>query len=233
MDHAALTTALASVQRLEGVAGAMLFKGRNAVHRQMPFSEGRAFDLMEVLGEMLDGYRQVNRRIRQMYLQFDAGSLLVLPQERAALVFFLTNRADADLVASAGTVFLRDFSVVIAGLPDQPTATSISAGPQIEEMVVTTPRMAQQMVQKQEIRMTNWGTLRKQIEALLGKVMGRAQVVMMIDRVIARLGIDDPYRAQPAELRKLAMTLMEQVPNTSKRAALMSELEPILQENSL
>ena len=81
MDHSSLITAIASVQRLEGVAGAMLFKGRNAIHKHMPFSDGRTLDVMDVLGEMLEGYRQVKRRVRQVFFQFDGGVLLVLVQD--------------------------------------------------------------------------------------------------------------------------------------------------------
>jgi hypothetical protein len=229
MDLSALTTAIASVQRLDGVAGSFLFKGRNAIHKQMPFSDGRTLDLMDVLGEMLDGYRQVRRKIRQVYLEFDGGVLLILVQDTSALVFFLTGRADADLVASAGTVLLKDFAVFLAGVSDQ-----VSTAPaQIEELIVTTPRAAQQMATKQEAQLNTWGPLRKQVEALLGKVMGRAQVVAMIDRQLVKLGIDDPYRMPASGLRNLATALIEVVPNTSKRAALLSELETVLQEHHL
>ena len=234
MTNSALVTALASLQRLEGVAGSLLYKGRNVVHRQMPFSEGRTHDLIQVLSEMLEGYWQVNRKIRQLFMQFDGGSLLVLVQERSVLVFFLTSRSDTDLIASAGTVLMRDFALALAELDEDAVAVANTAAPQIEELIVTTPRMAQQRAQqKDEARITNWGTLRKQLEALLGKVMGRAQVVSMIDRLIAKQGIDDPYRAQPAQLRALAEAVINQVPNTAKRNALMSELEPILAEHSL
>jgi hypothetical protein len=231
MDHSALITAIASVQRLDGVAGSFLFKGRNAIHKQMPFSDGRTLDLMDVLGEMLDGYQQVRRRIRQIYFQFDAGVLLMLVQDTTALVFFLTSRADPDLVASAGTVLLKDFSAYLAGLSSQPGATP--ATPAIEELIVATPRAAQEMAAKREARVNNWGVLRKQVEALLGKVMGRAQVVAMIDRKLTTLGIDDPYRLPADELRGVATKMIEVVPNTSKRAALLSELESVLQEHQL
>ena len=103
-----LIAAVAALQRLDGVAGVMLFKGHNTVHKQMPFSDGRALDLREIVGQMLDGYRQVRRKMRQVYLEFDGGVLLLLIQEESALVLLLTARADADLVASAGTVLMND-----------------------------------------------------------------------------------------------------------------------------
>ena len=51
-------SATAALQRLDGVAGVLLFKGRNTIHRQMPFSETRAEDPRESLEEMPPGYRQ-------------------------------------------------------------------------------------------------------------------------------------------------------------------------------
>ena len=232
MDHSSLITAIASVQRLEGVAGAMMFKGRNAIHKHMPFSDGRTLDVMDVLGEMLDGYRQVKRRIRQIFFQFDGGVLLVLVQEQSALVFFLTSRSDSDLVASAGTVLLRDYAAYLAGLSDQAgTARAPTNGSVVEELIATTPRSEQQISRAESARVNNWGSLRKQIEALLGKVMGRAQVNMMIDRIIIKRGIDDPYRLPFAETKALAIALIEQVPNTTKRQALLSELESVLDEH--
>lgn len=232
MDHSSLITAIASVQRLEGVAGAMLFKGRNAIHKHMPFSDGRTLDVMDVLGEMLEGYRQVKRRVRQVFFQFDGGTLLILVQEQSALVFFLTSKSDTDLVASAGTVLLRDFAGYLAGVSDQAGSTvSSNNGSAVEELIAATPRSVQQIARTDEARVNNWGSLRKHIEALLGKVMGRAQVNMMIDRVIAKRGIDDPYRLPFPELRALAIVLIEQVPNTAKRQALLSELESVLEDH--
>lgn len=232
MDHSSLITAIASVQRLEGVAGAMLFKGRNAIHKHMPFSDGRTLDVMDVLAEMLDGYRQVKRRVRQVFFQFDGGVLLVLVQDQAALVFFLTSRSDTDMVASAGTVLLRDFAAYLTGLSDRAGATpAANSGSAVEELIAATPRSVQQIARTEEARVNNWGSLRKHIEALLGKVMGRAQVNMMIDRVIAKRGIDDPYRLPFSELKALAIVLIEQVPNTAKRQALLSELESVLDDH--
>ena len=101
-------TAAAALQRLDGVAGILLFKGKHHIHRQMPFSEARAEELRERVEELLAGYRQVRRRVRQIYLAFDGGVLLVMTGEEATLVFFLTARADPDLAASAGSVLLAD-----------------------------------------------------------------------------------------------------------------------------
>ena len=43
----------AALQRLDGIAGVLLFKGRHTIHRQMPFSETRAEELRERLAHWL------------------------------------------------------------------------------------------------------------------------------------------------------------------------------------
>jgi hypothetical protein len=79
----------------------------------------------------------------------------------------------------------------------------------------------------------NWGQIRKQLEGILGKVMGRAQLSMMIDRTLVKRGTPDPYSLPGTEVRKLAVALVEQVPNNTKRKALMSELETVLADHRL
>lgn len=107
-------TAAASLQRLDGVAGVMLFKGRHTIHRQMPFSDTRAEELREIIGQMLEGYRQVRRKIRQIYLEFDGGVLLAVVQDESVMLFFLTSRADSDLAASAASVMLNDHASILS-----------------------------------------------------------------------------------------------------------------------
>ena len=225
-----LIAAVAALQRLEGVAGVMLFKGRNTIHRQMPFSEGRALDLTDTLSQMLDGYRQVRRKMRQVYLEFDGGVLLLLVLDDSVLVFLLTGRADADLAASAATVLLNDHATLLAGLSMEPGASTPRTEDGIEELVVTSPRRLQQMTDKAEVVVNNWGQVRKVIEGILGKVMGRAQVSNLIDRTLQENGTDDPYRLNPNQVRKLAISVIEHIPNVAKRRQLLSELDSHLDE---
>ncbi len=230
MTANSLIAAAASLQRLEGVAGVVLFKGRNTVHKQMPFSDGRALDLQETISQMVDGYRQVRRKMRQIYLEFDGGTLLIIIQEESVLVLLLTARADADLVASAASVLLNDHALLLAQLSsDTPTSPSRTSDG-LEELVVASPVRIQEMNEKAEPLVNNWGQVRKVVESLLGKVMGRAQVANLIDRTLEKRGAPDPYRLPIQEVRKLAVVLIEYVPNTSKRQALLSELEPQLSE---
>lgn len=221
-------TAAASLQRLEGVAGVMLFKGCNTIHRQMPFSESRAEDLRGVIAQMLDGYRQVRRRVRQIYMEFDGGVLLILVQDDVVMLFFLTSRADADLAASAASVMLNDHAAVLnlASSDAQPEKLRPDG---IEELVVTSPRALSQITNKAEPTVNQWGAVRKCVEGVLGKVMGRAQASNLIERAIEAAGIADPYRLPVVEVRKLAVSIIEHVPNTAKRRQLLVELDAAME----
>jgi hypothetical protein len=199
----------------------------------MPFSDGRSMDLQDIVSQMLDGYRQVRRKMRQIYLQFDGGVLLLLIQEETILVLLLTSRADADLAASAGSVLLNDYATLLAQLSIEASASATRNEDGIEELVVTSPRRLQEMTDKAEPVVNNWGQVRKVIEGILGKVMGRAQAANMIDRTLADSGTADPYRLNVAQVRKLAASVIDQIPNTSKRRQLLTELDSLLADMNL
>ena len=232
MSLESATAAAAALQRLEGVAGVMLFKGQHVIHRQMPFAEARAEELRTRLEEMLSGYRQVRRRMRQLFLEFDGGRLLVALQEEAVLVFFLTSRADPDLVASSASVLLTDHAaaLVAASSAARPAAMN---GAEIENLYVTSPQALVQITQKIEPVINHWGAVRQCVEGLLGKVMGRGQAIRLIERAIESAQITDPYRLPHGDVRKLASSILEHVPNSSKRRQLLAELEASLAELKL
>ncbi len=223
-------TAAASLQRLDGVAGVMLFKGRNTIHRQMPFSDMRAENLREIVAQMLEGYRQVKRKIRQVYLEFDGGVLLIVVQDETAMMFFLTSRADSDLAASAASVMLNDHAglLITASAEPQPAAKLPADG--IEELVVTSPRALSQITAKLDTGVNQWGTVRKRVENVLGKVMGRAQAANLIERTVEESQISDPYRLPAAGVRKLAVSVIDHVPNVTKRRQLLVELDAALED---
>lgn len=231
MSLNAVITAAAALQRLDGVAGVMLFKGRHTILRQMPFSETRAENLREIITQMLDGYQQVRRRMQQIYLEFDGGVLLVVAQGEAAMLFFLTSKADADLAASAASVMLNDHAAMLNAAPTGPQRTMTHDG--IEELVVTSPRSLAQITSKAEPTVNHWGTVRKRVEGVLGKVMGRAQAVNLIERTMEEAKISDPYRMATAEVRRLAVSVIEHVPNVSKRRQLLVELDAALEDLKL
>jgi hypothetical protein len=218
-------TSAASLQRLEGVAGVMLFKGRNTIHRQMPFSDTRADNLREIIIQMLEGYRQVRRKIHQVYMEFDGGVLLAVLHDEVVMLFFLTSRADPDLAASAASVMLNDHAALLHTASTEQQAASKLPADGIEELVVTSPRALSQLTDKAETTVNQWGAVRQCVEGVLGKVMGRAQAANLILRTITEANISDPYRLTSSEVRKLAVRVIEHVPNTTKRRQLLVELD--------
>lgn len=218
-------TSAASLQRLDGVAGVLLFKGQNTIHRQMPFSETRADNLREIVSQMLEGYRQVRRKIHQIYLEFDGGVLLAVVHEEVVMLFFLTSRADPDLAASAASVMLNDHAPLLRAASSEPQPAAKRPADGIEELVVTSPRALAQITEKAETTVNQWGAVRQCVEGVLGKVMGRAQASNLIQRTIDEAKIADPYRLTTTEVRKLAVSVIEHVPNTSKRRQLLVELD--------
>jgi hypothetical protein len=228
MSLSPVITSAASLQRLDGVAGVMLFKGQNTIHRQMPFSDMRADNLREIISQMLDGYRQVRRRIHQIYLEFDGGVLLLVLKDEAVMLFFLTSRADSDLAASAASVMLNDHAELLHAASTEPQPVSRQPDG-IEELVVTSPRALSQITDKAEPTVNQWGAVRKCVEGVLGKVMGRAQASNLIERTIEEAQISDPYRLTVTDVRKLAVSVIEHVPNLSKRRQLLVELEAAME----
>jgi hypothetical protein len=75
--------------------------------------------------------------------------------------------------------------------------------------------------------------VRKVVEGILGKVMGRGQASNLIDRTLEASQTKDPYRLPAAEVKKLAASILEHVPNTAKRRQLLTELEASLAELQL
>lgn len=226
-----IIAATASLQRLDGVAGVLLFKGANVIHKQMPFSEARTAELREALAEMLNGYREVRRKIRLVCLEFDAGLLLILVQNEAALVFLLTAQADMDLVASAGLVLLEDHAPLIEASPSTAVALPVTHDG-VEELVVSSPRRLQAITEKAAPVVNHWGAVRKALEGVLGKVMGRAQAVNLVDRELVAQGVDDPWRLSLVQIEKLTQNVLDHIPNSAKRRQLGTELRATLEEIS-
>jgi hypothetical protein len=219
----ALIAATAALQRLDGVAGILLFKGENIVHRQMPFAHERTVELRRVVGRMLAGYQQVNRLIQQIYLDFEGGGLLLMVQGQSVLALVLTGRADPDLVTSVGGALLREHAPLLAELGTAESELPVEH--EVEELVVTSPRRMQEMAKSAEVVAANWMLLRKQVEMILSRVMGSAQVTRLIDRTLEEQQVGDPYRLSAGQARQLAVAIIEHIPNTGKRRQLLAELE--------
>jgi hypothetical protein len=145
------------------------------------------------------------------------------------MLFFLTARADPDLAASAASVMLNDHAGLLAAASSEPQPVAQTTADGIEELVVTSPRALAQLTEKAGSTVNQWGAVRQCVESVLGKVMGRAQATNLIQRAITEAQIADPYRLNAAAVRKLAVSVIEHVPNTSKRRQLLVELDAAIE----
>jgi hypothetical protein len=80
---------------------------------------------------------------------------------------------------------------------------------------------------------SRWPEIRIVIDNVLGKVMGRAQITRMVERVCQEKGIGDPTQLPLRHAIKLAFAVLEEIPNRNKRASLISEMQHIFEDKNL
>ena len=235
MSASQVIVAAMSLHRLSGVGGLLLQKGRNRITSHLPFSESRVDDLAGALFRMSEGYRQVKRDVRQIWMEYDGGRVLILQQHGTQLVLILSAKADVDIVSGAATMFLSEHATQLAMLPAEPVIQVIgtTAKPVIEELVVTRPQAAEALDARVEATISVWPQARKALEGMMGKVIGRAQIAKLIDRCVKECGVDDPYRMTKEQLQSIGQKVLDQIPNTSKRATLAAELAVAFKELNL
>ncbi len=233
MNSTEVIVAVMALERMSGVGGLLLQKGRNRIASHLPFSETKVDALSSALRLMAEGYREVKRDVRQVWMEFDGGRLLIVQQQGTLLMLLLSSKAELDIIAGAASVFLSEHATHLAMLPSERLDFAAATSSSIDELIVTGPRVGEALRAKAEATISVWPEARKAIERLLSKVMGRAQAVNLVDRCIRNSVGLDPYRMTKEDLRKLATNILDQVPNTGKRRALAAELEPQLQELSL
>jgi len=228
-----------NLYRISGVAGLLLQKGQNVLANHLPFSDQRSEQLGELIRKMTEGYSSVQRNVRQVLVNYDSGTLLVLHHTDTLLALLLTSRADLDVVSNAASVFMSEHA-------DHLRLVSISKGKAEDtprnpeaprEMVVTGSKAASNgarlMVEKATPEISRWPEIRRVLESLLCKVMGRAQTGNMIKRVCTDNNITDPFQLPTKKCMELAMLVLEQIPNRSKRAALEAELTQTIKDLNL
>lgn len=225
-----------SLYRINGVAGLLLLKGRNMLANHMPFSDQRTVQLGDHIRKMTEGYTSVGRSMRQMLVMYDAGALLIISHSDSLLALLLTGRAELDVVSNAATVFMAEHRerLLLVSAEKQKNSNLIQDPLAPREVVVTGSRSASaRMVENTKPEISRWPEIRKHLEGILGKAMGRAQINNLISRVSTQEGVEDPFQLSGEKARKLAMQVLDQIPNRSRRASLVSELESIFQENNL
>lgn len=239
-NHQDYNSATLSLYRLTGVAGLLLQKGKNVLANHMPFSDRRTQELGDLIAKMWEGYKTVNRRVRQVLVSYDAGSLLVVCQDDARIALLLTPRAEMDMVSSAATVFLSEHADKMAFLPSErvtneirdPMAQKDAGGNGAKNATNGTKPAAEG--EKEKAPPSRWPEVRKALESILSKVMGRAQVANLIERTSREKDEKADLSKLTTEAGKeLALLVVDQVPNRAKRASLRMELEGAFEDLKL
>lgn len=230
-------TATLSLYRLTGVAGLLLQKGKNVLSNHMPFSDKRTQELGELISKMWEGYTTVNRRVRQVLVSYDAGSLLVVCQDEVRIGLLLTPRAEMDMVSSAATAFLSEHADKMAFLPSERPTKEIRDPLAAKDVGSSGGKAAgsgaKVAVEQPKAEASRWPEVRRALESILCKVMGSAQVSKLVDRVSQEKGLTDLTKLSVEAAKELALLVMEQVPNRSKRASLVMELESAFADRKL
>jgi len=227
MNANLIIPAAMALHRLTGVNGLLLLKGSTLVASNVPFPESRTEALVTAVQRLAEGYRQVKREVSLVWLEFQHVRVALVQKQEAALVLLLSSKADADTILGAASVFLAEHADKISQLSPEPFKPSADG---VEELIVTKARATEVLLEKAEATINVWPAARKGIERLLGKVMGRAQAVNLIDRSIAASGVSDPYRMTREELRALGSRILQQVPNVARQRALEAELNVLWEE---
>ena len=227
MNANLIIPAAMALHRLTGVTGLLLLKGTSLVASNVPFPESRTEALVAAVQRLADGYRQVKREVSLVWLEFQHVRVALVQKQEACLVLLLSSKADTDTVLGAASVFLAEHAERISQLSPEPVKPSADG---VEELIVTKARATEVLIEKAEATINVWPAARKGIERLLGKVMGRAQAVNLIDRSIAASGVSDPYRMTREQLRALGSRILQQVPNVARQRALEAELNALWEE---
>jgi hypothetical protein len=108
----------------------------------------------------------------------------------------------------------------------------------LHEVAASEP-VVQQVVAQQVVveaapkEVSRWPEIRVVIDNVLGKVMGRAQISNMIERVSTEKGIADPTQLPLPHAIKLAFAVLEEIPNRNKKASLISEMQHIFEDKKI
>ncbi|RBP45851.1 hypothetical protein DES53_102234 [Roseimicrobium gellanilyticum] len=242
-DSAELSAATLHLYRITGVVGLLLMKSGNQLANHMPFADVRTNELGAHVMQMAAGYGQVKRRVRQVLMLFDSGTLLIVMKEQIQLALMLTPQADLDKASLAAGAFLMDYAAQLdaaaptAKLEKEPEKPKPVAKPESDPVVVPVAFAAEEPVREKALMAEPvheaWPKVTAILESILGKVMGNAQAVRLINRMSEAKHGNDVSKISPADAKVLARAVLEQVPNKSKRDALLSELDHALAEAKL
>jgi len=237
--------AMLNLYRMTSVAGLLLQRGKHTLANHMPFSDQRNTQLAELIATMSEGYVSVKRRLRQVLITYDGGSLLIIIHKDAQLAILMTAKGDIDGISKFASLFmLENASKFIVDEPVQvrtpmpvaaviPVAMKAPVEAAQPEVVVVKEPVKAAVVETAPQEVSRWPDIRIVIDNVLGKVMGRAQISNMVDRVCQEKRIADPTQLPLPQAIKLAFAVLEEIPNRNKKASLISEMQHIFEEKNL
>lgn len=237
--------AMLNLYRMTSVAGLLLQRGKNTLANHMPFSDQRNTQLAELIAAMSEGYMSVKRRLRQVLITYDGGSLLIIIHKDAQLAILMTSKGDIDGISKFASLFmLENASKFIVDEPVQvrapvqvaaviPVAMKAPVEFAEPEVVVVKEPVKAAVVEAAPQEVSRWPEIRIVIDNVLGKVMGRAQINNMVDRVCLEKRITDPTQLLLPQAIKLAFAVLEEIPNRNKKASLISEMQHIFEDKNL
>jgi hypothetical protein len=246
-DFSEISAATIHLYRISGVVGLLLNKGGSQLANHMPFADVRTNELGDYVTQMAAGYTQVKRRVRQVLMLFDSGSLLVTIKDQIQLALLLTPQADLDKASLAAGAFLTDYASqleaakvevakVETAAPTPPVKLDTmkvptrpepkpDSDPVVVPVAFATAVNGVPVLEKAilaEPLHEVWPKVTEILESILGKVMGSAQATRLIERMSEDKHGKDVSNISPAAAKSLARCVLEQVPNRAKRDALLS-----------
>lgn len=251
-DPGEFNAAMLSLYRMPSVAGLMLQKGKQTLANHMPFSDQRNAQLAELIATMCEGYSDVNRRLRQVLITYDAGSLLITIRKDTQLAVLMTSKGDIDGISKFASLFMLENPSnfipenpvavvtpvqaapvqVASGLPVSVKTAAVGRYP-MHEGAASEAVVQQAVVEAASQGVSRWPEIRIVIDNVLGKVMGRAQITNMVERVCQEKGIGDPTQLPLPHAIKLAFAVLEEIPNRNKKASLISEMQHVFEDKNI
>lgn len=237
--------AMLNLYRMTSVAGLLLQRGKHTLANHMPFSDQRNAQLAELIATMSEGYVSVKRRLRQVLITYDGGSLLIIIHKDAQLAILMTSKGDIDGISKFASLFmLENASKFIVEEPARVTApvqvaavipVAMQAPAQFAEpeVVVVKEPVKEVVVEVAPQEVSRWPEIRIVIDNVLGKVMGRAQINNMVERVCQERSVIDPTQLPLPQAIKLAFAVLEEIPNRNKKASLISEMQHIFEDKKI
>jgi hypothetical protein len=109
MDGRVIAEEITLLQRMLGLAGLALVRGKHIIYSFTPFAEQRTQAIVDVFARMLDGYRQVGRQTKRLMLRFDGGTFLLVTHKDHSVILIMSMHADAELMTSSALILLNDY----------------------------------------------------------------------------------------------------------------------------